>query len=44
MWPDILKTKNPTEIKMAKAIIPIHCDQKYGVQEMNKIVEALLHG
>lgn len=43
LWPDAIKNSNSTEreIYFAKNILPIPCDQRYGMEEMNYILKSL---
>ena len=43
-WPNVLQLGNfDTEYQMATRVIPIPCDQRYGEDEMNRIIEIIIN-
>ena len=44
-WPNVgLKESFEVEFDLANCVIPIPCDQRYGVKEMDRIIEIIKHG
>ena len=43
LWPNVLKEeqKNTAAYTLANSILPLPCDQRYGPEEMNMIIEAV---
>ena len=46
LWPNVLKkiTENSIEYHLASDILPLPCDQRYGIDEMSYIVEVIKNG
>ena len=44
LWPNVLDSmpEDTVEFQMAKNILPLPCDQRYGIEEMAKICNELL--
>lgn len=43
-WPNVHQLGNyNTEYQMATRVIPIPCDQRYGEEEMNRILEIIIN-
>ena len=42
LWPNVLGIENNLEKDFAENILPLPCDQRYGIEEMAKICNELL--
>ena len=42
LWPEVLETDQPFERDLAENILPLPCDQRYGLEDMERIVSLIL--